>query len=88
MPGQTRAVLGHIALAGDDGMPMRDLEKATGRPQSTISRLILFLMKEYKGEPGPDLVEHIIDPADYRAKIVRLTPKGKRLMAQLEKTLT
>jgi len=86
-PIHTLAVLGHIAMAGEDGISMRDLAKVSDTPQSTLSRTILFLLDEYKGEPGPGLVEQYLDPSDYRAKFVRLTPKGFKIMDELKETL-
>jgi len=81
-------ILSHVAAAGEDGLPMRELAGLCNRPQTSISRVILHMLtKEYRGEPGPDLVVAEMDPEDYRQKIVKLTPRGRKLMEEIAEIL-
>lgn len=79
-----------IAQANDEqpGMNMAELGKRLGLPSSTRTNVVnaLSVMRggSVKKLPGLDLVLTAPDPDDERAKIIFLTPKGRRLWAGLK----
>lgn len=78
----------HVADAnkkdGDDIL-VRDLIKRVGLGQSTVARTLAILSdKPQRGKKnGLRWVESYDDPEDVRRKRVRLTPLGKKIMADL-----
>lgn len=67
-----------------DGITMKDLSDRVGVSQSSMSRNIAALSETHRyGKPGYDLVYATEDPAERRRKIVKLTPKGRRIAASL-----
>lgn len=72
-----------VAQRGE--MPMADLEKGMGLAQSSISRAVAKLGKGYSPrEPGFGLIEAEEDPYERRRKIIRLTPRGRELVKEIE----
>ncbi len=67
-----------------DETPMGDLESAVGVSQATVSRNVakLGVGMTFK-EKGAGLVEAYEDPKYRRQKLVRLTPKSRRLVDEL-----
>lgn len=63
---------------------MKDLQSRVGLAKSSVSRNVAALSHQHRlGKPGHGLVEAYEDPEDRRNKLVRLTPKGKSLAAQV-----
>ena len=82
MPIQTVAVF--LKVANEDGITMKDLGESLGIPQSSCSRNVAALSKLNRlNKSGHDLVYAVEDPVERRRKIVKLTPKGKRVAESL-----
>jgi DNA-binding MarR family transcriptional regulator len=80
--------LSFLTIAEHEGLSMGDLAQRLGIAQSSASRNIAALSKWHSfGKEGHDLVAAEEDPRERRRKIVRLTPKGRRLVAALETIL-
>lgn len=78
-----------IAAANEDkiGLNMVDLGNRMGLASSTRTKIIQGLSVRRGGDgtlPGLDLVVTIPDPDDVRARLILLTPKGRRLWASLK----
>lgn len=82
---QSIACFLHIAMRGE--MPMFDLIGLLGLSGAAVSRNISMLGKGFRGEPGLELVEAYEDEMFRRRKLVRLTEKGKKLVAKVVKAL-
>jgi DNA-binding MarR family transcriptional regulator len=69
-----------------DGCLVRELTAATGLNQSTIARILALLSdRPQRGEKaGLEWVRMDPDPTDPRRVIVRVTDKGKRVLAEIE----
>ncbi|EWG97932.1 MarR family winged helix-turn-helix transcriptional regulator [Halomonas sp. BC04] len=79
---QSIHVLLEVAIQPE--ITMGGLIKKTGLSQASCSRNVTLLSDQDRhGKPGLGLVEAEEDPAERRRKIVRLTPKGKELIALL-----
>lgn len=66
------------------GMPMATLADKVGLAQSSCSRNVAALGRvNRRKEPGLNLLVAVEDPLDCRRKLVRLTPKGQRLIDEL-----
>lgn len=66
--------VGHGALFAHiegDGSRLTDLARRAGMTKQSMGELVLDL-------EGKGYVERVVDPADARAKIVRLTTKGRK----------
>lgn len=75
---QTMQTLLTICLSGSE-LPQKELEKALGLGQSSVSRNIAKLGIGISPEdPGPGLIETYEDPYHRSRKLVRLTEKGRR----------
>ena len=84
---QTIAVFLEVARQ-PEGIKMQELAEKVGISQSSVSRNVAALSHMHRvGRPGYDLVVAFEDPAERRRKIVRLTPKGKRVAKELERVL-
>jgi DNA-binding MarR family transcriptional regulator len=78
MPLQMAATF--VMVANNEGITMKDLGQRLGMAQSTCSRNVAALSKVHRlNKPGHDLLYATEDPAERRRKIVKLTPKGKRV---------
>lgn len=78
-----------LLIAEHDGeMPMLKLIEISGLPKTSISRVMNVLGRygSVKKE-GRGLVDLLEDPEDRRRKIVRLTPKGRKLVDKLKRIL-
>ena len=78
-----------IAVANDEsaGMNMTELGKRLGLPSASRTNVVNALSVKRAGSnklPGLDLVFSAPDPDDPRAKIVFLTPRGRRLWSGLK----
>ncbi|MFN4278281.1 MAG: MarR family winged helix-turn-helix transcriptional regulator [Ferrovibrio sp.] len=77
-----------LLIATNPGIRQSDLVEKTGLAPSTISRNIAMLSKVFKpGTPGLDFVRAFEDPSYRRTKLVELTPKGQRFVAELIKLM-
>ena len=77
-----------IARANEQrkGIHMKEIERLTGASSTNCSRVVqsIGLRHSKKLRPGLDLVVTSPDPDDVRAKLVFVTPKGRRFWSQLK----
>lgn len=69
---------------------VKELEKVSEMSKSASSRHILILTERgdrARGRPGLGLVTTYEDPQDARVKRVKLTPKGQKLQADIDKVM-
>lgn len=84
LPMQQILCFAHVADRGE--IPMADLVELTGVSQSSVSRNVAKLGPgENPREKGHGLIEASEDPYYRKRKIVRLTPRGKELVAAIDK---
>ncbi len=80
-----------IARANEQrkGIHMKEIEALLGYSSPNCSRILQSIgMRHSKSRrPGLDLVVTAPDPDDVRAKLVFITPKGRRFWAQLKSVL-
>lgn len=68
-------------VAQNPGITQRAIYETLGTNDSVASRTVAILSDVgSRNTPGLDLIEVKINPQDRRERILRLTPKGKRLM--------
>lgn len=80
----TQMVQTFLAVAIQPGLTMAELGDQVGLSQSSVSRNVAALGKFHRyGKAGHDVVSAEEDPVERRRKIVKLTPKGKRLADQI-----
>lgn len=74
----------------EGGHPMNILEVArvAGVAEASASRIIATLGRGLRDKPGCGLVETHEDPSNYSRKLIRLTPKGTRLVERLHEIVT
>lgn len=77
------------AVAANPGRSLKELQEATGLGQAVMSRSCSMLGrgKPSANEPGLGLVVTEEDPTNYSRKIVNLTPKGEKFVAQIDQKL-
>lgn len=76
----TQAAEMFLLIALDPGKRVSVYGEELGVAQSTASRNVQYLSDlHWKKKPGLGLVETTTDTYDSRMKLVRLTPKGKRV---------
>jgi DNA-binding MarR family transcriptional regulator len=84
MESQTIAVFFYVCQYGAvDGVSMKNISKELGLAQSTVSRNCYKLSDKIKEKPGIGLLQSFEDPMERRRKLVRLTPRGKRVHSTL-----
>jgi DNA-binding MarR family transcriptional regulator len=84
MESQTIAVFFYVCQYGAvDGVSMKNISKELGIAQSTVSRNCYKLSDKIKEKPGIGLLQSFEDPTERRRKLVRLTPRGKRVHSTL-----
>lgn len=77
-----------VVLNAKDGITMKQLGEQEGVSQASVSRNIAALSKWHRlHRPGLDLVEAMEDPLERRRKIVKLTPKGRRVAESISDLL-
>lgn len=78
---QAQTLLTFCAVASREGeVAMKDIERMTGMSGASTSRNIAALGPYHrKGQPGMDLVVAFENPMDRREKLLKLTPKGRRV---------
>ena len=72
------------------GSTIKEFERVSGMSKSSASRHILILTERgdrARERPGLGLVMTFEDPHDARAKRVKLTPKGEKLKAEIDKVM-
>jgi DNA-binding MarR family transcriptional regulator len=73
-----------LLVALYEGSSLTEITQLSGFKFPTVSRNILDLgTRNRKREPGLGLVEATFAPLELRRKSVKLTPKGKALLSQL-----
>lgn len=72
----------------DGGISITELSKAGGFALSSASRYVQALgaMDRHR-RPGFELVSDHVDPMERRRKILKLTPKGKRVINQIRNAI-
>lgn len=71
-------------IALHEGRTQVELRQALDMASSTSSRSLAALSKVHRlGKPGLGLIEWVENPEDRRAKLIYLTPQGKRLVESL-----
>ena len=84
MESQTIAIFFYVCQYGAvDGVSMKNISKELGIAQSTVSRNCYKLSDKIKEKPGIGLLQSFEDPMERRRKLVRLTPRGKRVHSTL-----
>ena len=86
IPMQQVLTFAHVAHRGE--IPMQELMDLTGVSQSSVSRNVEKLASGKPRDPGYGLLEAFEDPYYRKRKIVRLTPRGKELVAALDRAST
>lgn len=76
-------------VAQNPGITQRALYEALGTNDSVASRTVAILSDVgSRNTPGLDLVEMKINPQDRRERVLRLTPKGRRMMDDIVEDLS
>ena len=84
MESQTIAVFFYVCQYGAvDGVSMKNISRELSIAQSTVSRNCYKLSDKIKKGPGIGLLQSFEDPMERRRKLVRLTPRGKRVYRTL-----
>ena len=77
--GQTRA---------GGGLTVTELGRLGGFALATASRYMKSLsLKNRRGEPGHEIVTDERDPLDERRKVLRISPKGGRVIHRIQQAL-
>jgi DNA-binding MarR family transcriptional regulator len=72
----------------DGGLSVTELSNKGGFALSSASRYVQALAElDRHRRPGHDLVSDQVDPMERRRKVLKLTPKGKRILAQIKRVL-
>lgn len=78
----------HIALGetqGGGGLTVTELGERGGFALASASRYMKSLGKKNRhGDPGHEVVADTRDPLDERRKVLRLTPKGHRIVQRMK----
>lgn len=73
-----------LLIARYEGLSVKDLAHRADIGMATASRYVSQFGKTVRpGENGMGLVEAVDDPMERRKKIIKLTPKGKQVIAKL-----
>lgn len=78
---QAQTLLTFCAVASRDGqVPMQEVQQMTGMTGTSTSRNVAALGSVHAGgKPGMDLVVAFENPLNRRQKLLKLTPKGRRV---------
>ena len=74
-------------IAQDEGINITALANKTGMPLSTVSRIITALSSTTRKKNTYNLVRIVILPQERRKKLLYLTPRGKKLVFNLQNLL-
>lgn len=78
MPMSMAIIFAWVAL--NEGKTQVDMRNALDMPSATSSRNLAALSKVHRlGKPGHNLIQWEENPEDRRAKLLYLTPKGRKL---------
>lgn len=79
-----------LAVYANEGLSQRELlDCLDGCSITALSRNLADLSRlTSKKRPGPGLVEARVDPMNLRVRRVYMTPKGRRLVARIDRSLT
>ena len=81
---QLQAVQAFLYIATHEGCRGKDVADAIGVAQSSSSRIVdLLSNKNVNNVPGLDLVSEEVNIQERRSKLLKLTPKGKRVLDTL-----
>ena len=82
LPITSALVLLSVARGGSEGVDQGRVQEALELSSAGISRTVQTLGKVHylKGKDGLDLVDRAFDPTDNRRRVVKLTPRGEKLM--------
>ena len=70
------------------GITITELSERGEFALSSSSRYVKALgTKDRRGEPGQEVVSAPRDPLDERRKVLRLTPKGRRVLEKIEQLI-
>lgn len=84
MPLQQMLTLIEVAMASEAGISISDLAVRVGNATSSTSRNVAILGEYGRGKSkGLEVVKATVDPSDRRYQLVKLTPKGERVIDQL-----
>lgn len=83
LPAQTMAILLHVATHSTPPGVM-ELGALTGMSKASASRLVQILGRGMRDREGLGLLSTEEDPQNWSRKLVKLTPKGIRLMEAIE----
>lgn len=72
-----------LNAAKNEGLSLTDLADMSGILLANASRYIVTLSNGKLGEKGLDLLDYYENPVNRRQKLVVLTEKGRKLVAQL-----
>lgn len=72
-----------LNAAKNEGLSLTDLADMSGILLANASRYIVTLSNGKLGEKGLDLLDYYENPTNRRQKLVVLTEKGRKLVAQL-----
>lgn len=87
MPIQQALVLAWVAL--NEGKTQRQLRDSLDMASSTSSRNITALSNVHRlGKPGLGLIDWVDSPKDRRVKLLYLTPKGHKFVADVLRIAT
>ena len=89
IPSQVVSVFLEVA-ANNEGIEARRLPPRVGLTQASVSRALLYLADtdwKDKSKPGLRLIVRQTSARDARQRVVQLTPKGQRLVREIEATL-
>lgn len=88
MPLQQIVTLVEVALANEEGISVSDLAVRVGNSTSSTSRNVAILGEYGRGKSaGLEVVKAVVNPMDRRYQLVKLTPKGQRVIDQLVEVL-
>lgn len=72
----------------DGGLSVTELSTRGGFALSSASRYVQALAEmDRHRRPGHDLVTDHVDPMERRRKVLKLTPKGKRILTQIRNVI-
>lgn len=74
--------------ADGGGLSVTELSNKGGFALSSASRYVQALAEmDRHRRPGHDLVSDHVDPMERRRKVLKLTPKGKRVLTQIRNVI-
>ena len=85
---QLGAAVGFVHVALEEGISVSEMAHRVGVELSSGSRYQQYFGKVDRArKPGKDLMSDPVDPNERRRKMLRLTPKGQRIVSKLETVL-